>query len=134
MMKLLEINMDLDLEYKFNTIPSSTKLIKYIENQAKMMNRAFMNVNKCRVSIDLPHNRCYSRNLYKIQIEVETEKNRVVVKRSPAINGLESSIYSIIHDAFLEVERKLNKCTLLLTHIKASILPIEVHPIERGQS
>ena len=103
--------MDFDLELVCQELPEMKTIRRRFEKEVERLDKRFQGIEGCKIAIGLPFRHRYPGNLYEFRIEVDIPGQKLAVGRSPSANGATANIFSLIREAFDEMERKLDACS-----------------------
>lgn len=102
--------MDYDIQLDIKNIPKIKSVRRRIEKEIAYLNSRFEGIKNCHVTVDLPYHHRYPGNIYNFRIEVSTPDEKITITRGPSINAEEENIFTLIHEAFDEMNQKLRNC------------------------
>ena len=123
--------MDLNLEVVFRNMPEMKSIRRHLEKEIQSLDDKFEGIESCKVAFELPYHHRYPGNIYDFNIEVVVPGNKVNVSRSPSADGANADVFSLIRDAFVELEQKLETCACAKEPVSA--LDQHLIPLKRGR-
>lgn len=102
--------MDCDFDVVFQNVPESGSIRRHLKKEIERLDQKFEGIQACNVVFSLPYHHRYPGNIYDFQIEMDVPGHKLKVERGPSADGSSSNIYTLIHDAFCQLERDLEGC------------------------
>lgn len=102
--------MGCSFDVAFRNVPDSGSIRRHLRKEIERLDRKFEGIQTFRVTFGLPYHHRYPGNIYDLQIEVDVPGHRLKVEKGPSADGSSADVYSLIHEAFCQIERDLEGC------------------------
>lgn len=108
-MKIREFIMDFNLQVIFQNMPEMTSIRKYLEKKVEELDHKFEGIESCAINFGLPYRHRYPGNIYSFVIDVSIPgMKKIQVARYPSADGAEANVFSLIREAFDDLQRQLD--------------------------
>jgi cold shock CspA family protein/ribosome-associated translation inhibitor RaiA len=99
--------MDLPIQITFRSIAHSDAIEFAIRQRAARLDRFCDQIQRCHVTVDMPHGHRHQGNHYAIHIDIITRAGEVCVTRDPSLDDSHEDFQAVIRDAFDAATRQL---------------------------
>ena len=102
--------MDTPLEIVFHNTPSSPAIEAEISERVAKLERLYDHLVRCRVAVELLHQRHHTGNLYDVHIEMHVPGGEIIVSREPhraREKFADPDLAVALRNAFMAAERQL---------------------------
>lgn len=80
---------------------------RYLEREARHLEQKFEGIENCRVVFEMPYHQGYP-GIYDFKVELGVPGSKIKVTRVPSSDDSGTNIFALIHNAFEELEHKLD--------------------------
>jgi len=102
-------NMTIPLRITFHKMEASESIESEIRRRAEKLERFSDHIMDCRVSVEPASQHHNKGNLYRVVVDVDVPKSKIVASRNPDQNQAHEEINVAIRDAFDSARRQLEE-------------------------
>jgi cold shock CspA family protein/ribosome-associated translation inhibitor RaiA len=95
------------VQIEFDGLPASDEVKDRIWSHIDHLDKLFPRITDARVVVCQSHHRHHKGNLYKVRIEVNVPRKRLVVAHEPHDKHSHEDVYVALSDAFQAMQRQL---------------------------
>jgi cold shock CspA family protein/ribosome-associated translation inhibitor RaiA len=99
--------MELPIQITFRSIAHSDAVEFAIRQRAARLDRFCDEIQRCHVTVDMPHGHHHRGNHYAIHIDIVTPAGEICVTRDPSLDDSHKDFQAVIRDAFDAATRQL---------------------------
>lgn len=95
------------VDITFRAMEPSTAVVNTINDWAARLDHSFDRIERCAVTIEVPHRHQRQGNTFRVRIELTVPNQVITVSRDPGLDHKHEDVYVAIADAFRAARRQL---------------------------